>query len=323
MKTNFICSVACVAAAKSSSAFANSKRAFLASDLQPEVVAHTLLKVEDEWRAQAASFAECNATLMAGAEMSECSSATSAFQKSCSTVVDAVVKASSGDRSHVKEYMGIVCGEVELSGWHQERCSELSQSVYEAMSDDNYENRENFNVANLCTGFWSRFTVEEKARVDQERLEREAAEKKAEEERIDAEKKAAALAAEEQKRKEKEEAEEKAKEAKRQAEEAASALKAKKEEAERQAEEAKHKMEEAQAAAEAAAKHHREVLANATAIAKAANSSLALNLSVPSIDTTTNSNTTSVNISSTTRNVSVATTVNSSAMNATASNSSK
>ena len=39
----------------------------------------------------------------------------------CSTVVEAVVKASSGDRSHVKEYMGIVCGEVELSGWHQDR----------------------------------------------------------------------------------------------------------------------------------------------------------------------------------------------------------
>ena len=54
----------------------------------------------------------------------------------CSTVVEAVVKASSGDRSHVKEYMGIVCGEVELSGWHQERCSELALSVFNAMSDD-------------------------------------------------------------------------------------------------------------------------------------------------------------------------------------------
>ncbi len=46
------------------------------------------------------------------------------------------MKASSGDRSHVKEYMGIVCGEVELSGWHQERCSELALSVFDAMSDD-------------------------------------------------------------------------------------------------------------------------------------------------------------------------------------------
>jgi len=273
MRASLICIVAPVVVAKSSSAFANSKRAFLASDLQPEVVAHTLLKVEDEWRAQAASFAECNATLSTG-DLSECNSATNAFQKSCFTVVEAVVKASNGDRSHVQEYMGIVCGETELSGWHQERCSELSQSVFAAMSDDNYENRESFNVANLCTGFWSRFTIEEKARVDQEREEREVAERKAEEERVDAEKKAAALAAEEQKRLEKEEAEAKAQEAKRKAEEAAEALKAKKEEAERQAEDAKHKMEEAQAAAEAAAKHHQEVLANATAMAKAENATI-------------------------------------------------
>merc|ERR1712048_798538 len=117
--------------------------------------------------------------------------------------------------------MGIVCGESELSGWHQERCQELSSSVFDAMSDDNYENRENFNVANLCTGFWSRFTVEERARVDEERAEREAAEKKAEEERIEAEKKAAALAAEEQKRREKEEAEEQKRREKEEAEERA------------------------------------------------------------------------------------------------------
>lgn len=294
MRTIFACTLVSSVAAKSS-VFTKSK-SFLASDLQPDVVAHTLLQVEDEWRAQAASFAECNITLSEGAESSECGSATGAFQKSCSTVVEAVVKASSGDRSHVKEYMGVVCGESELSGWHQERCSELASSVYDAMSDDNYENRESFNVANLCTGFWSRFTVEEKARVDEERTEREAAEKKAEEERVEAEKKAAALAAEEQKRREKEAAEERAQEAKRQAEEAAAALKAKKEEAERQAEEARHKMEEAQAAAEAAARHHREVLANATAIAKAANNSLA---------SVTNHN------SSTTQNVSVAQNVSS------------
>jgi len=298
MRTNFAFSLVSAVAAKSS-VFTKSK-SFLASDLQPDVVAHTLLQVEDEWRAQAASFAECNLTLSEGTDMSECGSATSAFQKSCSTVVEAVVKASSGDRSHVKEYMGVVCGENELSGWHQERCSELASSVFDAMSDDNYENRENFNVANLCTGFWSRFTVEEKARVDEERAEREAAEKKAEEERVEAEKKAAALAAEEQKRREKEAAEERAQEAKRQAEEAAEALKAKKEEAERQAEEARHKMEEAQAAAEAAARHHREVLANATAIAKAANSSL-------TAPNATNSSTAPQNISAphTQQNVSV------------------
>jgi len=274
MRVSLLCSVAAVA----TGAVTNSKKSFLGLDLQPEVVAHTLLKVEDEWRAQAASFAECNATIAPGGDTSDCGSATGAFQKSCSTVVEAVVKSSSGDRSHVLEYMGIVCGEAELSGWHQERCSELSKSVFDAMSDDNYENRESFNVANVCAGFWSRFTVEEKARVDQEQAEREVAERKVEEERVEAEKKAAELAAEEQKSREKLEAEQRAQDAKREAEEAAAALKAKKEEAEKQAQEAKTKMEEAQAAAEAAAQHHREVVANATAIAKAANTTVSVNV---------------------------------------------
>jgi flagellar biosynthesis GTPase FlhF len=241
---------------------------FLGSDMQPEAVAHTLVQVEDEWRAQAASFAECNATLAEGSDISECDSAPEAFRKSCATVVSAVVKASSGNRGNVKEYMGIVCGESELSGWHQERCTELASSVFDSMSDDNYENRENFNEVSLCSGYWKKFAAEEKVRVDQERAEREAAEKKAEEERIEAEKKAAIEAAEEEKRRAKEEAEAKAAESRRLAEEAAAELKAKKEEAERQAQEAKAKMEEAQAAAEAAARHHREALANATEAVK-------------------------------------------------------
>lgn len=233
----------------------------LSSDMQPEVVARTLAEVEDEWKAQAAAFAECNAT-----QTDECGSAPSAFSKSCSTVVSAVVQASSGDRASVKEYMTTVCGEKELSGWHQERCTELASAVTDTMLDDNYENRENFNSNGLCTNFWSKFVVEEKARVDKERAEREAAEKKAAEEAAEAAKKAAEEAAEEQKKKEKEEAEQKAAEAKRQAEEAAAELAAKKAEAERQAEEAKHKMLEAQAAAEEAAKHHHSVNAsNATA----------------------------------------------------------
>merc|ERR1719182_438572 len=230
----------------------------LSSDMQPEVVARTLSEVEDEWKSQAASFAECNTT-----ETSECGGAPEAFSKSCSTVVSAVVQASSGDRSSVKEYMNTVCGENELSGWHAERCTELASAVTDSMLDDNYENRENFNSGSLCTSFWSKFVVEEKARVEKERSEREAAEKKAAEEAAEAAKKAADEAAEAQK--EKEEAEQKAADAKRQAEEAAAELAAKKEEAEKQAEEAKAKMEQAQAAAQEAAKHHREVVANNTA----------------------------------------------------------
>jgi len=231
----------------------------LASDMQPEVVARTLSEVEDEWKSQAASFAECNST-----QTSECGGAPEAFSKSCSTVVSAVVQASSGDRSSVKEYMNTVCGENELSGWHAERCTELASAVTTSMLDDNYENRENFNSGSLCTSFWSKFVVEEKARVEKDRTEREAAEKKAADEAAAAATKAAEEAAEAQKQKEKEDAEQKAADAKRQAEEAAAELAAKKEEAEKQAEEAKTKMEEAQAAAKEAAKHHREVVANNT-----------------------------------------------------------
>jgi len=246
--------------------------------MQPEVVARTLSEVEDEWKSQAASFAECNTT-----ETSECGSAPEAFSKSCSTVVSAVVQASSGDRASVKEYMNTVCAENELSGWHAERCTELATAVTDTMLDDNYENRENFNSGSLCTNFWSKFVVEEKARVEKERAEREAAEKKAAEEAAEAAKKAAEEAAEAQKQKEKEEAEQKAAEAKRQAEEAAAELAAKKEEAEKQAEEAKAKMEQAQAAAQEAAKHHREVLANNTAHSNvtASNATLAKNTTAP------------------------------------------
>jgi len=273
MKVTLILALASTAAAKITKA-----KAFLASDMQPEVVAHTLVQVEDEWRAQAVSFAECNSTLAAGAEAADCSSAAQAFEKSCTTVVEAVVKSSSGDRSRVTEYMGVVCGEAELSGWHQGRCSELASALEGAMIDDNYENRENLNTAKLCTGFWSRFTVEEKARIETEQSERAAAEKKAdeeraaaekkaEEERVIAEQKAAALAAEEAKRQAKEDAEKKAEEAKKAAEDAAAAMKAQKEEsarqaeeAKKQAEEAKKKLEEAQAAAEAATQRHQEML---------------------------------------------------------------
>ena len=261
----------------------------LASDMQPEVVARTLSEVEDEWKSQAASFAECNTT-----QTSDCGGAPEAFSKSCSTVVSAVVQASSGDRSSVKEYMNTVCGENELSGWHAERCTELASAVTDSMLDDNYENRENFNSGSLCTSFWSKFVVEEKTRVEKERSEREAAEKKAAEEAAEAAKKAAEEAAEAQRQKEKEDAEQKAADAKRQAEEAAAELAAKKEEAEKQAEEAKTKMEQAQAAAKEAAKHHREVLANNTAhsnttVVAASNATVVkANVTAPVANTTNN-----------------------------------
>jgi pyruvate/2-oxoglutarate dehydrogenase complex dihydrolipoamide acyltransferase (E2) component len=247
--------------------------------MQPEVVARTLATVEDEWKSQAAKFVECNAT-----QVEDCSASPNAFSRSCSVVVSAVVQASSGNLANVKEYMGTVCGEPELTGWHQERCTELASAVTDNMIYDDYGNRENFNSNGLCTNFWSKFVVEEKARMDQERAEREAAEKKAAEEAAEAAKKAAEEAAQLKMKQDREEAEKKAEEAKRKAEEAAADLAAKKAEAERQAEEAKAKMEEAKSAAEAAAKHHKALLngTNATAAAPVQNKTVVAAPSTPS-----------------------------------------
>merc|ERR1719345_238493 len=88
--SRFCVALTLVAGAAGDARGANRKKAFLslASDMQPEVVARTLSEVEDEWKSQAASFAECNST-----ETSECGGAPEQFSKSCSTVVSAVVQA--------------------------------------------------------------------------------------------------------------------------------------------------------------------------------------------------------------------------------------
>lgn len=222
---------------------------FLAADLQPDAVARTLLEVEDQWHIQAADSARSNST----------NSAVS-FQKSCSTVVNAIVQASSGDRKRVTEYMDVVCSQSQLQGWHQNRCQDLALAVSNAMIYDQGGNREYVNAMDVCGGYWSRFIVEEESRAEQERLEEAARAKEAEAKRLQEEKEAAARAADEQKRQEEEEAERKREEAKRQAEEAAAQLAAKKAEAEHQAEEAKKQLEQAQQVAEEAARHHKEAM---------------------------------------------------------------
>jgi len=253
-----------VAIAKSNGNGARKSVAFLASDLHPQVVAENLAVVEDEWRAEAASFVACGA----GSNSSDCGAARSAFQRSCSTVLDAVVKASNGDRHRVQEYMGIVCDQAALHGWHKDGCDELALSLVGAMIYDANGNREYLDTSKACGGFWANFSAGERLRLDQEERERAAFEKtledervamesKAEEQRVEAEKKAAAVLEEDRQRQEQEERATAAEEAKRKAEEAAEARRLEKEEAARQAEEAKQraeearlKLEKAQAAAE-------------------------------------------------------------------------
>lgn len=218
----------------------------------------------------AAEYAECQETH--GNSAQQCDQPVGTFQKECSTVVHAILHASDGDRHRVQEYMSVVCSESSLQGWHQQRCSDLADTVRGAMKFDKADNREYVSPALICTSYWSRFTVEEAKRVAQEKVEREAQEKHAAEARLEAEKKAAEEAANLQKRKEKEEQERKAAEEKHRAEEAAAKLAAEKEQAEKQAAEAKQKMQEAQAVAEEAARKHQEAVHKAQTLQNSTNS---------------------------------------------------
>jgi len=186
-------------------------RAFLSTvhSMRPEVVAHVLAKVEQQWKEQVVAFYAC--TAQEGNETAACNTAPKAFQKSCFTVMTSAVQASSGDKDAVGEYFNDVCHESELRGWRQDRCTTLSTMLTRAMTRDSYDNRETLDVMSICKNFWTDFSLKEKARMDEEQAAREAAEKKAEEDRIEeenlaAENAAKEAAAEEQRKKAEEEA---------------------------------------------------------------------------------------------------------------------
>jgi len=237
-------SLACLAQGTINAAVGHGFLSGKKSGMQPELVAITLARVEDRWRSQAVLFTECNST-QGGSATVDCSHATSAFMKSCSTVVSAVISGSSGDRENVKEYLGVVCNEPELTSWKKNWCGGLADSISNMMSADNYDNREDFDVSRLCQGFWSKMTTVEAARLEQERAEHE---RRLEADRIQlaaAKKKAEEAAAEEARRKSVAEAA--AKEAARKA--AAEAAERAKLEAAKNAEEAKQKAEREEAEA--------------------------------------------------------------------------
>jgi len=177
MKMNLL-AVTISALSTSDAAFVG-RKAFLANGMQPEVVALTLSHVEDEWRAQAAVFADCGSTAaLPGAAIVNCKDAPNSFGKSCSTVVSAIIQGSGGDRDVAKEYMADVCSQRAITGWHQQQCNALAITIKGAMGADRYQNRVGFNTAKLCTGFWSRFLTEERQRIAKENADHEAAEKK-------------------------------------------------------------------------------------------------------------------------------------------------
>jgi len=231
---------------------------FLAAGMQPDVVAHSLAQMQDVWKEQAINFVECNASATNTVDSKRCDEGANAFKASCATVANTVVKSSGGDWHIVKEYMDDVCGEKELDGWRRERCQKLAVAVADGMKFDAFGNRENYDAAGVCAGYWSVFTDLERDHVEKARAERKAAQETAAAAKAAADQKAAEEAARAETLRQKEEAEQKAEEAKKKAEEAANELKARQEEAASKAEEAKKKMEEAQQAA-AVAKNKKEI----------------------------------------------------------------
>jgi len=158
-------------AARSSAANTEQLRGFRAHDfakfagaMQPTVAASTLSRVETEWRSQALQFVECKAD----ATRSDCGLMQSAFQKSCSTIVNAVVAASSGDRETVAEYMAVVCNEPQLNDWKHERCQNFAKAISNTLTADSYQNRVKLNAGGLCVGFWASMSNAEGSRVAQE-----------------------------------------------------------------------------------------------------------------------------------------------------------
>lgn len=254
-------------------------RGFLGTTMQPDVVARSLVTMEDKWQSQVALFAECREATAKDGSASDCDSAKIDFEKSCGTIVQAVVQGSSGERPAVKEYMGDVCAESALSGWHRERCFGLAEAIVNTMTADVYSNRESFDARSLCRGLWSSISKDEEARVAKEHAaqaeadeeaaaqkvkedaERDARDKAAEAERLVAETQAKAAEAqqriEENQAKEKAEAEEverqaeaKAKEEQNQEAAKAEAEEAQKQEAAKAEAEEKQRQEEESAEAE-------------------------------------------------------------------------
>jgi len=159
--------VASVAKAAAWGTFRND-RAFLGAEMQPEVVAKTLSHVEDEWKAQARAFIKCELSESNEAQIRDCDNTPSSFEKSCATVVSAVVKGSSGNPKVLVEYMGDVCRQKTMASWHQTSCAALADTINMKLTASHYDNRINFQARPVCDEFWAQFLVEQKKVHEQE-----------------------------------------------------------------------------------------------------------------------------------------------------------
>jgi len=137
--------------------------------LEPEIVAHTLISVEEKWKVQATSFARCN---MSNTSMTtECAAVAKAFKKSCGTIAQAVLRASNGDQMNVREYFDDICGQRELASWAQERCRAFANFMSSAMIHDDFYNRERFDARHVCNSFWKDFQAHLQHRAETSSIE--------------------------------------------------------------------------------------------------------------------------------------------------------
>lgn len=247
--------------------------------LQPDVVARTLADVEGRWREAVDAFLTCRTA----EHQSQCDSSKQTFLNSCSTVASVMLKASSGDRLVVKEYMSDICDEPVLQGVMRKSCFDFGGNLVDWMTEDSYTNRNEENLVNVpCTNFWNSFVASEEKSMNEERKNRAEEENRLAKERAEAERKAAEVQAErarleaaEAKRRAEVEARRKAEEAKYQAEmakreaaKAAAKLYAMKEEARRKHNEAKAALEKAQprGAVHATSQNVKKIEPNATKV---------------------------------------------------------
>jgi hypothetical protein len=138
-------------------------RSFLGNGMQPEVVARTLAKVEDEWQAEATHFMRCELAETKADVIKDCDTVPEHFSKSCSTVVNAIVQGSGGDLTVTKEYLVDVCSQSSMQSWRRDSCVSLARDVTRAMSASTYENRNSFQPKVACDTFWGHFLQTQKA----------------------------------------------------------------------------------------------------------------------------------------------------------------
>jgi hypothetical protein len=129
--------------------------------MQPKQVAATLMKVQNEWKAQARIATECASPDEISDDFPACKEALTAFHHSCIKVAS-VVMLSSSNSDDAKEYMTDVCTQSELSSWHKSKCNVFGAAITSKMSANAADNRQNYfkHAEKACTSVWSAFEQE-------------------------------------------------------------------------------------------------------------------------------------------------------------------